>query len=449
MNQSLSDLRNLASAPLYTCPKTTISRGKKHADLVRDPVPPAPLAVAVAGSAGLGTTCEITGHLSKRDGRFALQTTARKLLEGASHPRSAKGYRIAHCQRSRIKDGLVSILVGPKGKAKLGGLQSCGSVWCCAVCSHKIMRLREEEVAKGMNNHFAAGGGAVMVTFTIPHKRNHPLAMLVQKFSAARALMRESRAFKTLDSLYGVDGNIRALEVTFGFKNGWHNHTHEVWLLEKHLKLAQLKALKKEVFRLWKAACLKVGLQAPTLAYGVDVKAAYSPAEYLTKFSRDQKWGTGAELAKSSLKTAKQNEGRFVPFDFLRAHQAGDRPEIMKKLFQEYAFAMFNGRQLRWSKGLKKRLQIEEKTDEELAAESEAQHIEAGTISRDDWRKVIERPTDARPVVLRTFEAGGMDAVNRFIAGLDPYDSQRARGGGRIWTNLLTGEIIGGDHDKD
>lgn len=399
-------------------------------------------AVDVGGSAPLGTSCEIAVQKggSGIGKRMLLQTTARVMLEGAPHPKSDKGYRIAHCQRSRIKDGKVKFMTGPTGKAKFAGLQSCGSVWCCAVCSHKVSRLREQEIAKGMNTHFAAGGGSVMVTYTHSHRAQDALQPMLVKFAEATKAMTGWRAYKDLLIQFCYEGRIRAQEITFGFEHGWHNHTHEGWLLTKHLTEDQALELQNALFPIWKKACKKFGLPAPSKAHGVDVRIAYSPQEYLAKFSRDQKWGTGAELAKSGQK---KSEGRYTPFDFLRAFQAGDRAADMERLFREFAFATFNGRQIRWSNGLKRRLGIAEKTDEELAAEVEQRHIEGGTLSNEEWRKVIDRPQDVRSTVLRTFETGGMDAVRKYIENLDHYSSHRVAGRRRGWTNLHTGEVFG------
>ncbi|MDY7393608.1 rolling circle replication protein, Rep63 protein, partial [Acinetobacter baumannii] len=50
------------------------------------------------------------------------------------------------------------------------------------------------------------------------------------------------------------------------------------------------------------------------------------------------------------------------------------------KLFQEFAIAMKGARQLVWSRGLKALLQIVEKSDEELAEETEKESITLRTI---------------------------------------------------------------------
>jgi hypothetical protein len=50
------------------------------------------------------------------------------------------------------------------------------------------------------------------------------------------------------------------------------------------------------------------------------------------------------------------------------------------KLFQEFAIAMKGSRQLVWSRGLKALLDLEEKTDEELAEETEKDAISLRTI---------------------------------------------------------------------
>ena len=64
-------------------------------------------------------------------------------------------------------------------------------------------------------------------------------------------------------------------------------------------------------------ACFKAGLALPNRKYGVDIVRAYSPAEYLQKIGREQKWGAGAELTRSHVKRSRNRKG-MTPFDLLR-----------------------------------------------------------------------------------------------------------------------------------
>ncbi|SSP03090.1 Uncharacterised protein [Acinetobacter baumannii] len=73
----------------------------------------------------------------------------------------------------------------------------------------------------------------------------------------------------------------------------------------------------------------------------------------------------------------KGRNGGFTPFDLLNFSIEdneiyGKKPS---KLFQEFAISMKGARQLVWSRGLKKLLGIEEKSDEELAVETDKASI--------------------------------------------------------------------------
>ena len=67
----------------------------------------------------------------------------------------------------------------------------------------------------------------------------------------------------------------------------------------------------------------------------------------------------------------------MTPFDLLQlsfddVEVFGKKPS---KLWQEFGIAIKGSRQLEWGRGLKKFLEIEEKTDEELAEETEQNAI--------------------------------------------------------------------------
>lgn len=379
---------------------------------------------AAAPAGGLGTPCEIRGQ-SRRD-RFALQTVARSALRGEMSP-TKKNFRIMNCQRAmgHQSDGskatAVSILQGPTG-ARFGGLQTCGSVWLCKVCSDKITRRRECEIQHAMATYHAAGGHCIMVTLTHPHRRADALKPMVEKYAKAVRSMKSWRGFKKLRKEVGYVGEIRALEVTWGESNGFHGHGHELWFIDGKLDEHQIEALRLAIYDEWAKACTRAGLPKPSKKHGVDVAIAWSAAEYMAKFSRDQKWGAGKELTRSHSKRAttdKDEEERFTPFDFLRAIEVGHRPAEMTVLFREYAKAYHGRRQLHWSKGLKKRFGVEEVADQAAAEESEATHEVAGTISRFDWlNRVTTQPSDQRSRLLEAFEKGGMAAVATLVAAM-------------------------------
>lgn len=376
---------------------------------------------APARAAGLGKHYEITGQNEARKTDFFLQNLAAKLLKDAKNPKG-KSYRVKQCVRAVISiDRGVDVIQGQDSrKAKYCGLQKCGSVWVCRACQRKILRIREREIKVAMERQWEAGGSCVMITFTHGHKKFDSLLSMVEKYAAAMSDMTSWREYKTLLAKCSADGRIRALETTFGWANGWHPHGHELHFLDREpLSEKECTALKKALFQLWKKACLKHGLPAPSLKYGVDVTPAFSASEYLCKFGSDQKWGAGKELTQLNSKKSKAGDDeRFTPMDLLRAFEKGYKADTMKMLFQEFAHAYHGRRQLHWSKGLKARFGIQEMTDAEAEAMKEEEHTKVGNIQHDDWRRVIREANDARVQVLELVETHGFDRAVSFIASL-------------------------------
>jgi hypothetical protein len=367
---------------------------------------------------GLGTNCEITGRSTesskRRTERYSLQRQSCKVLAWQLTPKK-KPYRIHNCQRA-IGHGSqgVKILEGPGG-ARFGGLQTCGSVWTCAVCAEKISRYREAELARAMGIHMAGGGFCLMVTFTHSHARGDSLAGMVSAYRKAMSSMTSWRPFKDLRKSLGYFGKVSALETTYGDDSGWHPHGHELWLIKAQPDEAALEKLRLSIFVQWKKACIEQGLPPPNEKHGVAISYAESAAQYMAKANTTAKWTAAKEMTRGHFKTARGQ--RFAPFDLLRAMADGYRPEQMQALFREYAKAYHGRRQLRWSKGLKKAFEVPEVKDEEAAELPEATHKVAGTISIPDWRnRVLMQPVDRRLELLELFEREGMQAVAGLIA---------------------------------
>lgn len=386
---------------------------------------PSPAVDAPAGpEAGLGSHCEIRGQIpaNNRAMRYSLQRSACKVLAWQTTPKG-RPYRVLNCHRAAGHGSTgVQLLQGPAG-AKFGGLQTCGSVWTCAVCSEKVTRRREGEIQMALAAHLRGGGFSLMVTLTHSHARGDSLAGMVAAYGAAVRSMTSWRAYKDLVKSLGYVGKIRALEVTYGDESGWHPHGHELWFIRQQLDADELEALRVAVYGLWRRACLKHGLPAPSEKHGVAISHATSAAEYMAKANRDTKrkpgegWTAGKEMTRAHSKKAKGP--RFTPFDLLRAMADGYQPPRMVELFREYAHAYHGRRQLHWSAGLKAMFGIEEVDDDAAAEEVEAEHSVAGRIALVDWRtRVLTQPTDRRAELLEAFERGGMPAVDALVRSM-------------------------------
>lgn len=346
-----------------------------------------------------------------RSGRFMLQRVARSVLKGRKNPRGM-AWRVVSCVHKRISSEVAVLMNRSHGRAHYGGLMICGSVWTCPVCGAKISEHRRGEIHAATNRHVEAGGGMYMVTLTFAHGREDNVAELVKRLKRALKLFRDHRSYKGCRAYVDYVGLIRALEVTYGDENGWHPHVHELWLTGKRLSRVQLRVVQKELFEVWRVACLKAGLGEPNRKRGVDVVEALSAQDYVAKWGREPRWGVGSELAKAHTKRGRGLKSQ-TPFDLLRLAGEGDARAAM--LFCTFAEAFFGSRQLFWSAGLKKALGVAEISDEAIAELEDGEVELVGLVSADLWRWVLKQPYDARGLLLELVESGGWEAAETFL----------------------------------
>lgn len=320
----------------------------------------------------------------------------------------ANVYRTVGCTWVRIGDVSAN-----KPKQAQGyhykGLATCGSVHACPICASKIQERRRGEVVQALAYCASIDRAPVMVSYTFPHRFDQPLALLLEMQQAAIKHLRGSRGYMAAMLKAGNAGRIRTLEVTHG-ANGWHPHTHELLFVNADVPAAGLREV---LAGLWLKACTKVGLfrpdrddEAAFLRHSVDARAGDDGvAGYMAKMDDQRKWCLSHELTKSSSK-----QGR----------RAGQHPfkladdDATAHLFVEYVNAMKGQRQLVWSRGLKALSGVEERTDEELAAEEVAQVDDRIPIPIAAWRVVVGN--DARWEVLAAAQVSGAAGVRDYLA---------------------------------
>lgn len=339
--------------------------------------------------------------MARRVERFALQSVARDIL-----PKS----RTAFCLRSRIKGGEgVGVWRSTQHQtAHYSGLIVCGSVWTCPVCAAKISERRRLELQAAISQHRESVGDAYLLTLTTPHGRRDDLAQLLAMQAKALASFTAQRAVKAVFAEMGEIGRVRAFEVTHGRKgtnNGWHPHYHFLQFAKGGADAAQLMDWRTRLYLEWAKCCERAGLGTPSFQHGLDLQDGSKADKYLSK------WGLECEMTKGHIKQAKA--GGETPFDLLRAVLADKSDRQAAALFSEFGRVFKGKRQLSWSRGLRARFDLVEKTDEEIAQEHTEGAELLGLISVDEWRDVLR--VQARGVVLELAAAGGWSAVARFL----------------------------------
>lgn len=342
---------------------------------------------------------------AQRKDRYKVLSGVRKMLlkEGSKRfpELPTKYHRSTLCKHALTGSQVAVLRSKQHGKAFFDGLQTCGNVWTCPVCAAKVQERRRLEIAKAMEHFYKKGERqAVMVTFTFPHKNFMKLSDLLNKQTEAFKFLRKGKQWDKFKEKNCFEGLIRSLEVTYGV-NGWHPHTHELWFVNS--KVDEVKFV-EDVKEKWKKSCIKSGLlDANDLnqlkafeEYSVDMRFNCDTSDYLAKVDNKDNlksyWGADRELAKATSKGKREGKGMH-PFQLVVDNKYD--------LFIEYVDAIRGKAQLFWSRGLKSKVGIDDKTDEELSKEKEDNAI-ITMISKPEW--FIIRKKEKRAEILNVAE---------------------------------------------
>lgn len=284
----------------------------------------------------------------------------------------------AKCCRAIIPKQQVKILKdSAHNKAHYAGLRRCGSAWWCPCCSAKISERRRAELVSAVATAKAMGWQVLLMTLTIPHGMGDDLKVILKQMKDAWRKIINDRAGRELKDRLGIEGMIRALEVTDG-ENGFHPHFH---VLVFALPTFTSRDFQAAYLPLWQDACVKVGLPCPSGQHGLKVDDGSKAVHYVSK------WGLEDEMTKGHTKTSKSKNG-MTPWDLLRDVLKNDS-ERSRARFYIYAMAFKGERQLRWSIGLKARLAVAEITDEELVVLQEEHSSVLAELTDKEWKAVL------------------------------------------------------------
>lgn len=376
---------------------------------------------------------------AKRAERFEALATARAWLGARARALDPDGYagdtfRTHDCLWSMVQKSVGLHYSAKFQAAHYGGLVTCGSVWACPCCAPKIQERRRQELQTLVDWAYAnnvapwSKSGAemgpvqpyqpAMVTLTFPHTRADRLRDLIKRQRAALKRLRSGKRWEKFAQRCRYGGLVRSLELTHG-ANGWHLHTHELWLIGELDEDAR-EAFLAELIELWIIACAAAGLlnmddQDQVEAFrqhSVDVRHAVNSSDYLAKMDQGSAWGVDRELASANAK--KGRRGGVHPHEFLIRQGPGDRARYI-----EYAEAMRDERcrQLYWSPGLHARVGVVEKSDKQVATEEREAADLLGLLSPEQWRMV--RARRARAQLLDAVERGGWAAAAELLAALE------------------------------
>ncbi|MNW44034.1 Replication protein [compost metagenome] len=338
-----------------------------------------------------------TQPINDRFIRYQMQSVAKHILPNN---------RVGICLRHQIEryGGVDLYKHRSTQKAFYGGLMVCGSVWVCPVCASKISERRRGELKTAFKGHLASGGYCTMVTLTFSHSVKDKLADLLLSLSKATQHFSRGKRYDNFRKEIGLIGSIRAFEITYGV-NGWHPHIHLLLMHDKEIEGWDWVDMEDKLYNMWEGACAKNGL-GTSREHGLKMHDAAEASTYIGKWGdlMDKRWGTDSEMTKANIK--KGRSGSLTPFDFLRLVVEDGDLEYEEK-FREYAAAVKGKSQLRWSRGLKDKFLIEDKTDEEVATEKVEEADLLGVLDWQDWRYIVRN--ELRVKLLQEVEQHGYE----------------------------------------
>lgn len=397
--------------------------------------------------------------------RYALQFMARKAMlehhyRQPEEARPKRAHKVCACRRElRPIEGLEGKLYKPAifqhkqtGGTFYGGHIICASPRACPLCAQKVGQKRAQEIRTAVDAWMASGGLVLFVTPTFPHYAQDSLADLLTSFKSALSIFRKGMPFEKIKTQIGYSGLIRAMETTWGEKNGWHPHSHELWFIRpedplkallvesaqesrdhfiktgKRKTFGSILNLQEKLWDRWAKACLKVGLPAPSFEYGIRVEMAENEeqtrsrlSEYLAKSGLELDpdapvWGADDELVRVHSKRGKP--GRYTPFDFLREQYNPENTKQQKSRFRELFAEFVEGYRgmasVFWSRGLKAQFHIEEVSDQEAAEKLEETSFRITDIHGHHWAFVVGIE-DHRAQLLNRAAESGLPGVNAYL----------------------------------
>lgn len=301
------------------------------------------------------------GAKSRREGR----------AEREALKRVQRSISVLHAARLCMLAGAdsphVRVTVGASLIAHTTEHHRCGSPWACPVCGPTIRAQRADEVNEAVTVALGAGATVLFPTWTVPHRRSDGLADRFAYVAEIGNKIRMGKPWERRRDRFGYFGSISAPEVTWGERNGWHPHAHQLWCFEASMDADEIAEFGAWAFGRHAARCESAGFGTPDVdAFKLlPVTTPEVLSDYLVKLEKP--WTIGSELTRLDRKKARHLS--LGPFDLLRwLVETGEVRPL--RLWNEFERATKGRAAVKFSAGLRGRLLGAEvgSTDEQLAS---------------------------------------------------------------------------------
>lgn len=355
---------------------------------------------------------------------------------------------------------------GKQYQAGFAGLFSCANVWTCPKCGVQIGAARAEELSRVMGHFVEGGGTAAMFSFTMRHKQRHTLdeawdaiggawehvtsgrewhgGWRAQRDEKGRYVRVPGTARETIRTddgellqrahpgqiskewvpglmeRYGCAGWDKNVDITHGYRNGWHVHVHVVVMFDQRESRRTITEFGHKMFDRWAEYFEGSEFGVPLREKGgFDVQhldheqaegklfdSISDMAAYVSK-------GLAMETNLAGFKAGKRGNRTMMELllDATEPHELtctdGTTAETIdltaRELFLEYE-RVSRGRKMNSASERVRELRAElapetaELTEEELVEEN-LDGEDVATIPRQQWRKIAARAVELKQTV--------------------------------------------------
>jgi hypothetical protein len=324
------------------------------------------------------------------------------------------GGRQANCGHLPVIREGDSVKIFSKDENNLfySGLETCGSVWVCPVCALKITYQRANHVAevlKAFQEATFIEGLAVhkvyalgFLTLTTRHNIAEKCKDVKDRVLKAWRKINKSRRFVELCEKFNVVGDIRALEVKFSSRTGWHPHLHIAYVA--NCSTGFLQWFGECVIDMWLS---EMGEQA-----GREGQKYLPILNYKGISDYINKWDVADELTKAHTKVNSRGfQESYSPFSMLeyirKMKHAGDNDNLRLFMwkYKEFAAAFKGAKQLTFSKRLIEIFNfLEIKSDEEITNEIQEGAVCELNIEYELFNKIAQNQLQAEILNIYQFE---------------------------------------------
>jgi hypothetical protein len=262
---------------------------------------------------------------------------------------------LSFCQRptSRSKVWREYFEDTRSAQAWISHAATCKLAWVCPMCGTARARVNQDVIERSIRGWKSLGSGnrAALMTLTVRHKPDQSLAELLQVLIRGFTLMMGSRFANKCREQGVYFGFIRAVEVTWSPRTGWHPHIHALVFTSNMAALeaawrgqtdkrGRRRGFREEWVKQIKRASVEKKVSRPVTPMArrqdlreADLDDARQLAGYVTKDG--VKWSIAAELSRDDVKAGRVDS--LAPLQLLLA--AGDGDQGKRALWREYVRA--------------------------------------------------------------------------------------------------------------